>query len=155
MNSPGFFKNQKTNHNNYLLNSWFQSKNKRYNNYFVLLGNKLQSSENGGMKDTENFLDNIAIYKDRFNIPTQLGGDGSFGTNFFSTKITTGNKYTEFTTLLRQQYDLGKKDSIVTDSTVVPLFYPRLRFEHTFQFNEKKYVFQDNVADSLYYDKLL
>jgi hypothetical protein len=44
INSPGFFKNQKTNHNNYLLSSLFQSKNKRYNNYFVLLGNKLQSS---------------------------------------------------------------------------------------------------------------
>jgi Putative porin len=153
INSPGFFKNQKTNHNNYLLNSWFQSKNKRYNNYFVFLNNKLQSSENGGMLDNENYLDNIKIYKDRFNIPTQLGGDGGFGTDFFSTKITTGNKYTESTILLRQQYDLGKKDSIVTDSTVVPLFYPRLRFEHTLQVNQKKYVFQDNVADSLYYDK--
>lgn len=153
VNSPGFFKNQKTNHNNYLLNSWFQSKNKRYNNYFVLLRNKLQSSENGGMKDTENFIDNVAIYKNRFNIPTQLGGDGSFETDFFSTTITTGNKYNESTVLLRQQYDMGKKDSIVTDSTVVPLFYPRLRFEHTFQFNQKKYLFQDNVADSFYYEK--
>jgi hypothetical protein len=113
----------------------------------------MQSSENGGMKDTENFIDNIAIYKDRFNIPTQTGGDGGFGTDFFNTKISTGNKYNEFTMLLRQQYDFGKKDSIVTDSTVVPLFYPRLRLEHTLQINQNKYMFQDDVADSLYYKK--
>src|SRR5439155_8347911 len=44
-----------------------------------------------------------------------------------------------------------KKDSLVTDSTVVPLFYPRLRFEHTFQYSQYKYVFQDFAADSTYY----
>ncbi|MEO7925021.1 MAG: putative porin [Chitinophagaceae bacterium] len=150
INSPGFFKNQKTNHNNYLLTSRFQSKNLRYTNYFLLLGNKMQASENGGIQDTTDFLDH-PFYKDRFNIPTKLGGDDPFSSNFFSTKITTGNKYSEFTTLLRQQYDLGKKDSIVTDSTVVPLFYPRLRFEHTFQYDKDKYSFLDYMADSVYY----
>ncbi|MBL0274264.1 MAG: hypothetical protein IPQ06_14635 [Chitinophagaceae bacterium] len=150
INSPGFFKSQKTNHNNYLLTSHFQSKNLRYNNYFMLLGNKIQSAENGGIQDTTDFL-NDPVFKDRFNIYTKLGGDDPFSSNFFSTKITTGNKYNEFTFLLRQQYDLGKKDSIVTDSTVVPLFYPRLRFEHTFQSEKKNYTFQDNAGDSGYY----
>ncbi len=150
INSPGFFKNQKTNHNNYLLNSWFQSKNKRYNNYFVLLGNKMQSAENGGIVDTSDYLNN-SIYKDRFNIPTRLGGDDPFSSNFFSTNIGTGNKYNEFTAMLRQQYDLGKKDSLVTDSTVVPLFYPRLRFEHTFQLEKLSYTYQDFTGDSVYY----
>lgn len=152
INAPGFFKNQKTNHNNYLLGSWFQSVNKRYNNYFVLLSNKLEASENGGLKDDANYLDNVD-YKDRFNIPTQLGGDGAFATDFFNTKISTGNKYKELTLLLRQQYDLGRKDSLVTDSTVIPLFFPRLRFEHSFQYKQNKYLFQDNVGDSLYYKK--
>lgn len=150
INSPGFFKSQKTNHNNYLLSSWFQSVNKRYNNYFVLLGNKIQSAENGGVVDTFNYF-NSSIYKDRFNIPTKLGGDDPFSSNFFTTKINTGNKYGEFTALLRQQYDLGRKDSIVTDSTVVPLFYPRLRFEHTFQLDKNKYSFEDYQVDSVYY----
>lgn len=150
INSPGFFKTQKTNHNNYLLNSWFQSVNKRYNNYLLLVGNKMQSAENGGIVDTVNYLDN-SIYKDRFNIPTKLGGDDVFSSNFFTTKINTGNKYNDFTFLLRQQYDLGKKDSIVTDSTVTPLFYPRLRFEHTFRLDQLKYTFQDYLADSMYY----
>jgi hypothetical protein len=150
INSPGYFKSQKTNHNNYLLSSRFQSVNKRYNNYFVALVNKIQSGENGGIVDTFNYL-NSSVYKDRFNIPTKLGGDDPFSSNFFTTKINTGNKYSEFTLLLRQQYDLGKKDSLVMDSTVVPLFYPRLRFEHTFQLEQNKYIFQDFLGDSVYY----
>ena len=150
INSPGYFKSQKTNHNNYLLTSWFQSVNKRYNNYVALLGNKMQSAENGGIQDTADFLNN-PDFKDRFNIYTKLGGDDPFSSNFFTTKINTGNKYNEFTALVRQQYDLGKKDSIVTDSTVVPLFYPRLRFEHTFQQDKYSYTFQDFIGDSVYY----
>ena len=54
--------------------------------------------------------------------------------------------------MIRQQYDLGQKDSIVTDSTIIPLFYPRLRFEYTFQYNKYSYNFQDYVADSGYYN---
>lgn len=152
INSPGSFKNQKTNHNNYLLTSWYQSNNKRYNNYFVLLGNKLQSSENGGIKGDEDYLHD-PIYKNRFTIPTQLGGDEPYAADFFNTNISTGNKYNETTILMRQQYDFGRKDSLVTDSTVIPLFYPRLRFEHTFQYSQDKYLFQDFAGDSLYYKK--
>ncbi len=150
INSPGFFQNQKTNHNNYLLTSKYQSKNLRYNNYFVLLGNKLQSAENGGIIDTTDILNN-PDFKDRFNIRSRIGGISSYSSNFFSNKISTGNKYSEFTVLLRQQYDIGKKDSIITDSTVIPLFFPRLRFEHTLQLDQNKYIFQDYAADSLYY----
>ncbi|HEX7844876.1 MAG TPA: putative porin [Chitinophagaceae bacterium] len=150
INSPGYFKNQKTNHNNYLFTSKFQTKNRRYNAYLVALANLLKSTENGGMEDDKNYLDD-PIYKDRFTIPTKIGGDTQFETDFFNTRIGTGNKYNEFTFLLRQQFDLGKKDSLVTDSTVIPLFYPRLRFEHTIQYNRRKYLFEDFLADSAYY----
>jgi hypothetical protein len=155
INSPGFFQNQNTNHNNILFSSWYEGKRKRYNNYFFVLANHLQSSENGGIKNDEDYLKNTLSFKDRFNIPTVIGGDQSFTTNFFSTDIKTGNRHREFTALMRQQYDLGKKDSIVTDSTVIPLFYPRLRFEHTLQYNTYKYQYFDfnarDLADSEYY----
>ena len=142
INSPGFYKNQKTNHNNHLLSSWYQSVNRRYNNYVVIVNNALQASENGGILADQDYLHD-PIYKDRFTIPTRLGGDNSAGNDFLSTRLGTSNKYTEVTLLLRQQYDLGRKDSLVTDSTVLPLFYPRLRFEHTLSFTSHKYVFQD------------
>jgi hypothetical protein len=150
INAPGTFKNQKTNHNNYLLTSRFESVNKRYNAYLILLGNKLQAGENGGVEDSSLHDPNL---KDRFNINTRLGGDNEFARDFFSTNVGTGNRYSDFTVLLRQQYDFGKKDSLVTDSTVVPLFYPRLRFEHTFQFTSHKFEFRDYLGDSSYYQK--
>jgi hypothetical protein len=37
---------------------------------------------------------------------------------------------------------------------VVPLFYPRLRLEHTISYNTFKYRFRDNQADSVRYDSL-
>ncbi|MEI9912949.1 MAG: hypothetical protein WDO71_26895 [Bacteroidota bacterium] len=39
----------------------------------------------------------------------------------------------------------------MTDSTVIPLFFPRLRFEHTFQYGQFKYEFRDYIGDSAYY----
>ncbi|MBK6938420.1 MAG: hypothetical protein IPH18_17370 [Chitinophagaceae bacterium] len=154
INGPGFFKSQKTNHNNYLFTSRYQSKNLRYTNYFVLLGNKLASAENGGIIDTGTVrpLDN-PNFKDRFIIPTYIGDEESFSSNFFSTKFNTGNRYNLFTVVLRQQYDLGRKDSLVTDSTVIPLFYPRLRFQHTLNWDQQRYVYQDYIGDSSCYKK--
>ncbi len=152
INSPGFFKSQKTNHNNYLLNSYYQAPAKRYNNYFVLLSNVLQSGENGGIQGTQ-YLDS-SDFSDRFRVPTRLGGDPQASRDFFNSNISTGNRYTEFQALLRQQYDLGRKDSLVTDSTVIPLFYPRIRFEHTLHYSSSRYRFFDNVqADTLYYEQ--
>ena len=150
INSPGFFKNQSTNHNNYLFNSWYQSPNKRYNNFLILLGNTLQSSENGGI-ESKWYLDD-PIYEDPLSIPTKIGPkNDDFTRNPFGKSLITGNSYNEFAGYLRQQYDLGRKDSIVTDTTVIPLFYPRIRFEHTFQYGTRKYRFQDYQADSASY----
>ncbi len=151
INSPGFFKNQRTNHNNYLFTSWYQSQNKRYNNFLVFLGNKLQSEENGGIKTDNDYL-NDSRYDDRFGVPTKLGVNREFTRDFFNTQLQTGSRQRLFNILLRQQYDFGKKDSIVTDSTIIPLFYPRLRFEHTLRYGTYRYQFRDYAAvDSAYY----
>ncbi len=150
INAPGFFNNQKTNHNNYLATSMYETINRRYRNYFVLLGNRLQSGENGGIRTDDDYL-NSPDFNDRFLIPTRIGGDPDFTRNFFNTDVGTGNRYYEFNVLFRQQFDLGRKDSLVTDSTVIPLFYPRLRFEHTFTFGKYRYEFRDFLGDSTYY----
>lgn len=160
INSSGIFRNQRTNHSNSSFTSWYQSRNKRYNNYVVFLGNRLQSGESGGIKNDQDYLNLLDYAKDRNLIPTNIGGDAVTGNNFFSTALGTGNRYRESNILVRQQYDLGKKDSLVNDSTVIPLFYPRLRFEHTFRYGKYNYSFQDfptftntirNTPDSLWY----
>jgi hypothetical protein len=150
INSPGFFNNQNTNHNNYRLSSWYQSKNKRYQNFVIIVGNKLQAAENGGIQDNGNYLDSIG-FEERANIPTQLGPTGPPGSDFFQSSISTGTRYTNATYLLRQQYDIGQKDSIVTDSLVIPLFYPRLRLEHTISYSTYHYRFTDETKDSSTY----
>lgn len=149
INSPGFFKNQKTAHNNYQVTSWYNSPNKRYNNYVVIIGNKLQAAENGGVLNPRHLRDRD--FDDRFSVPTKLGVQNDFTRNFFDAQITTGNKYREFNFQLKQQYDLGKKDSIVTDSLVIPLFFPRLRFEHSLKYATYRHQFVDAEADTPYY----
>lgn len=152
INAPGFFQNQNTNHNNYRFSSWYQSKNKRYQNFAVVIGNKLESSENGGIKDDGNYLDSVP-FEARSTIPTQLGPNRPGSTDFFKSDISTGTQYTNATFMLRQQYDLGQRDSIVTDSVVIPLFYPRLRLEHTISYSTYNYRFTDETYDSAYYAK--
>jgi hypothetical protein len=158
INSLGFFQNQNTNHNNYRFTSWFKSKNLRYQNFIVVVGNKLQSGENGGIKN-DDYLSSDSIeagYDERSNIPTRLGPDQVGTRNFFSTNIPTGSFYTNATYMMRQQYDIGQKDSIeINDTTVIPLFYPRLRLEHTIALNTYHYRFRDTYGDSTYYYKEL
>ena len=152
INSPGAFNNQRSNHNNYRFSSWYLSKNKRYQAFLVLLGSKLQSAENGGIKHLHDLDSNI--YGNRFSIPTKIGplGSQTSANNPFGVSITTGTFYTSATYMLRQQYDLiGKKDSIVTDSLVIPLFYPRIRAEHTLSYQTYHYRFLDYNPDTTYY----
>ena len=146
ISAPGFFKTQSTSHNNYRLFSNYQGKRKRYAAYFALVGNTLSASENGGIQ-SDTFLANPDHSK-RFTIPTNLGGDApTYGINVFSTKVTTGNTYKNFTFFFRQSYDLGKKDSIqVNDSTKEYLFYPKLRFQHTLSYNTYSFQFKDTIG---------
>jgi putative beta-barrel porin len=151
INAPGFFQNQNTNHSSYNFSSWYVSKNKRYQNYFVANGNKLQSGENGGIKNNANYLDS-STFDDRFTIPVNIGNGTATSRNFFTTTIISGTLYSQGSFLLRQSYDLGQKDSLViNDTTVVPLFYPRVRLQHTISYNSYKYRFKDQHADSAYY----
>lgn len=152
--APGIYKNQKTSHNNYLLTNWIHSANKRYNNYFILVANKLQNTENGGIKDDgKNYLDD-PLFSERFRIPTNIGGDALYDFKFLNTNIKSGNKYSDFNVLMRQQYDFGRKDSLVTDSTIIPLFFPRIRMEHTFQYSKYNFIYLDDAPDASYYDRI-
>jgi hypothetical protein len=154
INSPGSFKNQNASHSNYRLTTFYQSPNRRYRLFAVLLNNKIHSSENGGITN-EKDLDNLPTYNERFSIPVYLGPANQGTPNPFNAKVTTGTKYKVSNILLRQQYDLGTRDSVVTDSSVIQLFYPRLRLEYTFQSGTYNYSFDDAAvtayADTAFY----
>jgi hypothetical protein len=146
INAPGTFNSQNTNHNNFRFNSDYTSKNQRYHAYLILMSNALQSAENGGIQDESFLVNPNPAYEDRFNIPTNLAATAFSSRNFFNVKLITGNRYEDKHYLLRQQYDFGKKDSIVTDSTVVRYFLPKLRFENTTQLSKHNYQFLDVQA---------
>ncbi|MEO7121273.1 MAG: putative porin [Ginsengibacter sp.] len=142
ISSPGFFQSQNSNHNSYRIFSNYQGKKKRYAAYFVLLGNKLNVSENGGLQNDSNLAN--SDFKKRFAIPVNLGGDVTQSFNVFSTTVNTGNSYSNFNALFRQSYDFGIKDSvIINDSTTEYLFYPKFRFEHTINYSSYNYKFKD------------
>lgn len=157
INSPGKFQNQNTSHTNYRINSWYQTRNKRYQNFFVLARSNLAASENGGIRSPKD-LDSLS-FSNQLTLPVRLGNNlVASGGNPFTVSITTGTRYSTTSVMMRQQYDLGQKDSvIVNDTTVIPLFYPRLRLEHTFAYTNYKYrTFDETVPgtytpDSTYY----
>ncbi len=153
INAPGIFKNQKTNHSNLHFNTWYTGKKKRYNAFFIASSAKIGATENGGLSDLS-LLNNTESYGDRFNIPTLLGGSSYKSQSFLSSTIYTGNKYQLTNLLFRHYYDVGKKDSVVTDSSVNYLFYPRFRFQHTVQFNTYTFEYVDQNVDTSGYRKL-
>ena len=146
ISSPGLFQTQNVNHNNYRLFSNYQGKRKRYAAWFVILANKLSASENGGIQD-DSYLQDPERER-RFTVPVKLGTEQGSGFNVFSTNISTGNLYNNFTAFLRQSYDLGIKDSlIINDSTTEYLFYPKFRFQHTISYNTYSHQFKDELSN--------
>ncbi|HYK43918.1 MAG TPA: putative porin [Parafilimonas sp.] len=144
INSPGAFKNQNTNISTLRLNSFFQTNNKRYSNYFVYIHNKILASENGGLKENQN-LDSLS-FNDPFGANTKLGSEVITYRSVFGSNIAIGTEYQEGIFLMRQSYDFGQKDSLVTDSVTYKLFYPRIRFQHTFEYSKNSYEYHDFAA---------
>ncbi|MSQ38321.1 MAG: hypothetical protein EXR19_02000 [Chitinophagaceae bacterium] len=148
-NSPGNVKNQNANLNNMRITAHFQSKRKRYESYFVMLTNKAASSENGGLVKAS-LLDSLAL-NNPYELETRLGVSGASFRNPFNTTIATGSTYKNNTYLWRQTYDLGQKDSIVKDTVVIYLFYPRLRFQNEVKLESNQFVFEDRAPNELNY----
>lgn len=153
INAPGFYNSQNTNHKSFRFNTNYTSRDKRYNAFLVIIGNTLQSSENGGIASDTFLLNKNPAYNDLFNIPTNLAKVTNVTRNFFNVALLTGNRYNQTDFLLRQQYDFGKKDSVVTDSSVVRFFLPRLRLEHTIRYSPQRYRYLDvqGEIDSSFY----
>ena len=150
ISAPGLFINQNTNHKSYRFFTNYQGKRKRYAASFILVGNTLKNSENGGIKNDSLLSDPNKA--ERFSIPVNLAGSSPFAPNPLNASVTTGNIYKDFTLFIRQSYDIGKKDSIaINDTTTEYLFFPKLRAQHTFTYSTYSYQFLDLLADSVIY----
>lgn len=148
LGSPGFYKLQKTNHDNALIGTNYTSRNLRYNLKGAITYNKFQQDENKGITD-EDFLLNKS-YNDRRLIPVNArigsGQNRSATTNYLrSAQID-----------IEQQYFLGKADSIYNqDSTEKQYtFKPIAGIKHRFYTEYNHYRFNDLYPDSLYNENL-
>lgn len=148
-NAPGNLKNQNASQNNFRFTSHYQTNSKKYEGFLVFISNKAASSENGGLRNIKQ-LDSLAL-NDPFELETRLGRAEAAYRNPFNTAVNTGNIQKESTVLFRHHFDIGTKDSLVTDSVTYKLFYARLRIQHTLRFTQSSYQFFDNFADSARY----
>ncbi len=150
ISAPGFYVTQNANHKSYRLFGNYQGKRKRYAAFFIMVGNTIKNSENGGIKYDSVLSD--PNYKKRFSVPVNLGSAANYAPNPFQSSVSTGNIYKDFTVFVRQTYDIGKKDSIaINDSTTEYLFYPKLRAQHSFTYSTYDYMYRDDQADSAIY----
>lgn len=151
INSPGFYRNQSTNHDNYKVTANYNSQNKRYHIFVSYYLNKLNGGENGGIQDTAD-LKNPAITQLRL-IKTNLGGANSTSNSFFNSNIPVKNGYQEASFLFRHQYDWGKGDTIhVNDTTDIYKFDPVFRVEHTFTYTQNTYEYSDKDPSPAFYE---
>ncbi len=150
-NTPGFLKTQNNSHNNFRITSHYLSKNKHYESFFIFISNKTAASENGGLRDAKKLDSLSTTLNDPYSLETRLGRAGTATTNPFNTTVKTGNTYKYSSFLYKHHYDLGQKDSTVTDSMVYHFFYPRVRIEHVLKFASSSYSFSDIAADSTSY----
>lgn len=140
-NAPGNVKNQNANVNNMRITANYQGKRKRFASFLVLLFNQTASSENGGLVNSA-LLDSLSL-NDPYELETRLGVSGSSFRNPFNTSIATGTKYKQNTIAWRQTYDFGQKDSIVKDTVVLHMFYPRIRFQNEINIQNSQFSFVD------------
>lgn len=151
-NAPGNVKNQKANSNQMRITTHFQSKRKRYESFLTLLLNKSASSENGGLINAA-LLDSLSL-NNPYELDTRLGISGASFRNPFNTYVATGTTYQKNTLNWKQSYDFGQKDSIVKDTIVTHLFYPRLRLQNELKVQSSQFVFADanpNIENYLKY----
>ncbi len=141
INAPGEFQNQKTAHGNTRFSSVFQSRNRKYGANFVWLSNTMRAAQNGGLR-ADSFLKD-SRYADRFLVPTVIGPPAAQGRDIFNSTISTGIIINTDAIVLRQQFDIGQKDSLKIDTSQFKIFYPRLRLQHTFRYANYSYRYID------------
>lgn len=151
ISAPGTLKNLKNNNRSLRFAIPFTTKGRRYSGNLIFISNRTSAGESGGIVNAD--LLNDSRNKNRFLVPTKLGGDPQFSSNIFGGAVGTGALYKNNQFFFRHQYDFGQTDSLQTDTTqtdtdsvVIRVFYPRFRVQHNLTIGSSSYRFSDNVS---------
>lgn len=149
INSQGFYKAQRMNHDNAFLTTNYKSKKQHYELNAAFTYNKEQQDENGGITD-ETLLDS-EDYTDRKVIPINFDNSG-----YSDRRSPVTNVLRDYSILLQHSYTAGKEDSVYNEDSTKFTYrlIPRFRLTHRMEFRSDKHQYKDMTPDSLRYTGL-
>ncbi len=148
INSQGYYRLQRSNHDQGGLSTHYSSRNQRYELFGAAVYNKMQTDENGGITN-QAFLDS-SIFSDRATIPVALDNIYYNNSSSFGRRSAVTNTLRDFNVLLRHQYTLGRYDTLYNaDSTQYSIqLVPRFSVGHRFEAGSQKHRFKSLIPDS-------
>ncbi len=148
--SEGFYKIQRTNHDNGAVTTTYTAPGLRYSLLSAVVYNNEQHDENGGIA-SDTFLSN-ENYDDRRTVPVRFTSPG-FGS---ATRSPVSNTLRDASVLLQHGYTLGRIDTLWSpDSASYDLrLRPAFRIAHRFDMGTQRHRFADSEPDSLRYTGL-
>lgn len=136
VNSPGFYKNQKTDDKNFALKTRFQTHNYRYVVLANYIHNKVKVQENGGIRYDSVFENNSK--PDRQGMLTYL--------------TTANNQLKENSFFLKQYFKISKRHRFqLSDSTKSSTFLDKIslgNISHSIRLSKMSYIYQQNISDN-------
>ena len=146
INSPGFYKTERNNHDNGSFTTNYKSPDKHYVLYAAMVYNKEQHDENGGIVDITELTN--AAYTDRKTVDQAYQNDA-----YSLTRSTVSNVQRDFTLLVQHSYTWGKTDTTYnTDSTqFTSTLAPKFSITHKLEVSSEKHTYNDLSPDSLRY----
>lgn len=140
--APGFYQNQKADHTNIALSSWYQSPEKRYTLLANTIINMLKAGENGSVLNDTIFT-SVSKLPGRNAETVRLSNNAS-QSGFAANRSRQTWKSVNF--MLKQFYYIGKVDSLTSGSGGTIL--PTQRVSHTISYNTNRYKYFKNEADT-------
>ncbi|MDF3078097.1 MAG: hypothetical protein K0S09_1986 [Sphingobacteriaceae bacterium] len=136
----GFYKNQRGDHTNIVLSTWYQSPGKRYSLLANAVWNTLKAGENGSVV-SDTLFTTKADLPGRDVETVRLGNDVTFGRTSADASRQTWRTRTYF---LKQFYYIGKIDTLQGGEGSV---LPTQRISHTLSYNTNRYRYFKDEKD--------
>jgi hypothetical protein len=149
INSPGYYKIQRNNHDNFAFTTNYKSLSKRYTLNAAMVYNKQQHDENGGISNDTNLIN--PDFNDRRTINT------NYQSQYSTTRSAVSNVQRDFTMLLQHSYTWGATDTFFNEEDTSAYSYsltPRFSITHNTTISSEQHAYKDLAPDSMRYISL-
>lgn len=150
INSPGYYKIQRNNHDNFALTTKYASLDKHYKLNAALVYNKQQHDENGGISSPGD-LDTPSL-NNRRTINTNYQSE-----QYSTTRSSVTNVQRDFTLMVQNTYTWGVTDTFYDEEDTAAYTYtltPRFSITHKGTISTEQHAYKDLTPDSMRYVSL-